>query len=109
AAASSSVRQTAVGVVGIAEDTPTAGGASSGVEAATRWGARVAGTPATTPAATGLCTAGQKVEVLWERQWWPATVRGGAEPDGRCPVGYDGYGREYDEAVPPHRLRAKGR
>ncbi|HYD71277.1 MAG TPA: hypothetical protein VED21_37855, partial [Azospirillum sp.] len=112
AAAQTLVREAAGGVA--AEEVPATGGAaSSGLEPVARWGGKLAGMPADRfadrPAETGLCATGQKVEVLWEREWWPATVRAAVQPDGRCPVHYDGFGREYDESVPPHRLRARGR
>ncbi|HYH18671.1 MAG TPA: adenylate/guanylate cyclase domain-containing protein [Azospirillum sp.] len=104
AAAKALVRE-AVGGVVAGEETAAHGAASSGIEPVARWGGKLA----EKPAETGLCATGQKVEVLWEKEWWPATVRAAAQPDGRCPVRYDGFGREYDESVPPHRLRAKGR
>jgi hypothetical protein len=54
-----------------------------------------------------LCRRGMQVEVQWKGEWYPATVNGPARKDGRCPVHYDGYGREDDEAVSPKRMRPR--
>ncbi len=72
-----------------------------------------AGTPADTPRRTDaaatpaapLCRPGARVEALWEGEWYDAVVTGPAYGDGRCPIHYEGYGSEDDEAVPPRRLR----
>lgn len=56
-----------------------------------------------------LCRPGAAVQVLWEGDWYAARVKGPVRKDGRCPVHYDGYGAEDDEAVTPDRLRAASR
>lgn len=70
-----------------------------------------ASTPASTPAppAAGqsLCSRGMQVEVQWKGDWYPATVTGPARSDGRCPVHYEDYGDEDDEAVPLKRIRPR--
>jgi hypothetical protein len=54
-----------------------------------------------------LCVRGMQVEVNWKGDWYPATVTGPARADGRCPVHYDDYGREDDEAVSLKRIRPR--
>lgn len=48
---------------------------------------------------------GSKVEVEWQRKWWPATVleaKGGSHL-----ITYTGYGKEWDEWVSSKRIRLK--
>ncbi|WP_168220338.1 hypothetical protein [Azospirillum thermophilum] len=53
------------------------------------------------------CRKGERVEALWEGEWYPAVVTGGPRGDGRCPIHYEGYSRQDDEAVSPRRLRPR--
>jgi hypothetical protein len=55
-------------------------------------------------AAASLCRPNARVKVLWEGEWYPAKVKSAMLADGRCPIHYDGYGSEDDEAVTPDRL-----
>jgi len=54
-----------------------------------------------------LCRKGMKVEAQSKGDWYPATVKGPLRNDGRCPVHYDGYGSEDDEAVSLKRIRPR--
>lgn len=54
-----------------------------------------------------LCVRGMRVEVQWKGDWYPATVTGAARADGRCPVHYEDYGSEDDEAVSLKRIRPR--
>ncbi|HLO75335.1 MAG TPA: hypothetical protein VK196_02620 [Magnetospirillum sp.] len=54
---------------------------------------------------SGLCRKGAHVEARSEGDWYPAVVNGNQHADGRCPVHYDGYGKEYDEALPMNSIR----
>ncbi len=54
-----------------------------------------------------LCRSGMQIEVQWKGDWYPATVAGPARSDGRCPVHYEGYGKEDDEAVSLKRIRPR--
>ena len=50
------------------------------------------------PAAAAPCARyGERIEVLSEGAWWPATITG--EPDGQIAVHYDGYTRRWDATV----------
>lgn len=67
-----------------------------------------AATSGATPGDDGsLCRKGMRVEVEWKGEWYPATVKGPAHPDGLCPVHYDEYGSDDDEAVSLRRLRPR--
>lgn len=47
--------------------------------------------------------AGDLVEVEWKGSWWPAVLR---ERQGeRWLIHYEGYGDDWDEAVPDERIR----
>lgn len=63
--------------------------------------------PAPPAAGQSLCSRGMRVEVQWKGDWYPATVTGPARPDGRCPVHYEDYGDEDDEAVALKRIRPR--
>ena len=67
--------------------------------------ARIAAPDLAPTPATALCQLGGAVEVLWKGDWYPAHVRAPVRNDGTCPIRYDGYGTEYNEAVPSARLR----
>lgn len=54
-----------------------------------------------------LCQTGEEVEVLYEDDWYEAVVTGPLRPDGRCPIHYEGYDEDEDEAVWPKRLRPR--
>ncbi|GLR80440.1 hypothetical protein HUE56_20730 [Azospirillum oryzae] len=67
---------------------------------------------ATAPAAgyqagASLCQPGMRVEVQWKGDWYPATVKDKPRKDGRCPVHYDEYSTEDDEAVSLRRIRPR--
>jgi hypothetical protein len=47
-----------------------------------------------------------EVDVEWRGRWWPATVLE-RKTSGRYLVHYDGYGNEWDEVVPPERIRLR--
>jgi hypothetical protein len=49
---------------------------------------------------------GDKVDVQWQGDWWKASVIGvNAGPTYK--VHYEGWGNEWDESVPPARIRAR--
>src|SRR4051812_25666850 len=56
-----------------------------------------------TMAAVQSWAAGQKVEVFWKGQWYPATVL--ALDGEKIRVHYDGYGSEWDQSVGPRHVR----
>lgn len=58
-----------------------------------------------TNAYTPLCRPGERVEVLSDGEWYDAVVTAPLQADGRCPIHYDGYDEDEDEAVGPKRLR----
>lgn len=60
------------------------------------------------PAAGGLCRPGAKLEALYGNSWYEVTVLGGLDAEGKCPIGYDGYGRMWDESKSPDQLRPRG-
>lgn len=55
------------------------------------------------PIARGQWRVGDPIEVEWGGTWWPATVLdlNGAD----VKIHYDGYGANWDEWVPPSRIR----
>ncbi|MBP2228041.1 hypothetical protein J2847_001323 [Azospirillum agricola] len=72
--------------------------------------AAMTGGPMSVPAAPddrSLCRRGMRVEVQWKGDWYPATVKGPLRGDGRCPIHYDEYGSEDDEAVSLQRIRPR--
>ncbi|MEP9379021.1 trypsin-like serine protease [Aquabacter sp. CN5-332] len=58
----------------------------------------------TASASAPACTLGVAVSVLWEGDWYPAHVRG-PMARGLCPIRYDDFDSEWDEAVGPDRMR----
>ncbi|OAN52211.1 hypothetical protein A6A04_00470 [Paramagnetospirillum marisnigri] len=56
-------------------------------------------------ASSSLCRPNARVSVLSEGDWYPARVTGAVLSDGRCPIHYEGYGSEDDEAVPARRMK----
>ena len=58
-------------------------------------------------ATVAACTAGAPLDVLWNGTWYPATAKRGPDAQGRCFIGYDGYGAHWDEWVGPERRRAR--
>ncbi|MDQ7858491.1 MAG: M48 family metalloprotease [Armatimonadota bacterium] len=80
----------AVGVLGLA-----------GVVADGTIAAHLRRQPAT--AAIPAWQRGDRVEVEWRGKWWKATILDVA--DGRVLVHYEGFGRSWDEWVPPSRIR----
>ncbi|MBP2302266.1 hypothetical protein [Azospirillum picis] len=64
-------------------------------------GTAVAEAPET---AESLCQPGTLVKVRWKGETYLATVKGTLRKDGRCPVHYDGYSMEDDEAVSVRRM-----
>lgn len=50
-----------------------------------------------------LCGAGDKAQVLWHGNWYPATVL--SAKVNKCFIHYDGYGRNWDEWVGPSRIQ----
>ena len=54
--------------------------------------------------------AGMKVNVEWQKRWWPAKVEKldeAHENGAKYFISYDGYGREWDEWVTDKRIRAR--
>ncbi|BAI71243.1 hypothetical protein AZL_006050 [Azospirillum sp. B510] len=66
-----------------------------------------AGTGGDYPAGASLCQPGMRVQVESEGDWFPATVKDQPRADGRCPIHYDDYGAEDDEAVSLRRIRPR--
>lgn len=56
------------------------------------------------PRAAGFAV-GDPVEVEWRGTWYPATVM--EVRDGAFLIHYEGYGKEWDEAVGPERIRGR--
>jgi hypothetical protein len=54
-------------------------------------------------AEAAICSAGDKVQVLWKGTWYPATVLQ-AKGD-QCFIHYDGYDSSWDEWVGSDRIR----
>lgn len=70
-------------------------------------GTRLGGstTAAAPPAsASGAYAPGARVNVEWSGRWYPAQIL--QARDGRYLVRYDGYGSNWDEWVPPSRIRS---
>ena len=57
-------------------------------------------------AASGAYAPGARVTVEWSGRWYPAQIL--QTRDGRSLVRYDGYGSNWDEWVPPGRIRSGG-
>lgn len=53
-----------------------------------------------------LWDAKDEVDVEWRGRWWPAIVLERKSPS-RYLVHYDGFGEEWDEVVPPERVRLR--
>jgi hypothetical protein len=56
--------------------------------------------------AVGALSAGDALEVEYGGTWYPATVER-VLADGRVEIAYDGYGKEWNEAVGPTRIRRR--
>lgn len=56
--------------------------------------------------AAAACAQGDRVLVLSDGAWYAARIKAQPGKDGLCPVHYDGYGNDEDEAVPLKRVRA---
>jgi hypothetical protein len=54
---------------------------------------------------SSVCRPRSRLEVHWSGTWYPATVNGVPDREGRCLIGYDGYGANWDERVGPDRVR----
>ena len=54
-------------------------------------------------------TKGQKVQVEWKGTWYASTILevGSGANAGKYKIHYDGWGSEWDEWVPPSRIKAK--
>jgi len=57
--------------------------------------------------ATASYAAGEAVDVYWQAQWWPGTIKQ-VHGNGRYGIGYDGWSSSWDEDVTPRRLRRRG-
>ena len=66
-----------------------------------------AAAPAAPPAAPNPCPMGGSVSVLWNGDWYNATIEAGPNAMGQCYIGYDGWGDEWDEWVGSDRMRAR--
>ena len=64
-------------------------------------------TTISTVASANLCAEGNSAQVLWKKEFYPATVL--KAKDGLCFITYKGYDASYDEWVGPDRLRIKVR
>src|SRR4051812_7907737 len=53
-----------------------------------------------------LWDAKDEVDVEWRGRWWPAIVLE-RKSEARYLVHYDGWGAEWDELVPPERIRLR--
>lgn len=62
-------------------------------------------TPPTTPAPAGQkpYATGDKVQVLWQSKWYPATVKS-IQSNTAC-IHYDGYASSWDECVTSDRIK----
>lgn len=56
--------------------------------------------------AESVCKVGDKAQVLWKGNWYPATVLKTAGE--QCFIHYDGYGNSWDEWVGSARYRPVG-
>lgn len=54
-----------------------------------------------------LCRRGMRVEVESEGDWYDATVTGPLRGDGRCPIHYEDYDDDDNEAVSLKRIRPR--
>lgn len=69
--------------------------------ASTKSGAAASGASRT------ACVRGARVQAYSEGEWYDAVVKSAPLADGRCPVHYDDYGADEDEAVAPSALRPR--
>ena len=60
-----------------------------------------------TPALT-WCKPGAKLNVLWKGGWYAASVKEVPDASGKCLIGYDGYGANWDERVGADRAAPAG-
>jgi hypothetical protein len=58
-------------------------------------------------AAAGEIVVGSAVKVEWKKRWWPAKVVKVDADAKKYYITYDGYGKEWDEWVPPARIRLR--
>ena len=58
--------------------------------------------------ATVGCAPGANIQVKWQGRWYDAAVKRGPDAQGRCFIGYDGYGANWDEWVTPDRMGTRG-
>ncbi|MBI2340682.1 MAG: hypothetical protein HYU99_10040 [Deltaproteobacteria bacterium] len=54
----------------------------------------------------GICSVGDKAQVLWKGTWYPASVL--KATDSQCFIHYDGYGSNWDEWVGSDRIKIGG-
>jgi|GEM_PF-6753038 len=66
------------------------------------------GTPASAAAGATGCRSGSRLEVYWGGAWWPATVKSGPDPQGRCFVAFDNYEAKWDQWAHPDHMRIPG-
>jgi hypothetical protein len=59
--------------------------------------------------ADALCSVGDRAQVSWKGQWYPARVTKVNEDQTKCFIRYDGYGSEWDEWVASDRIKVSGR
>lgn len=52
------------------------------------------------------CPSNSSIEVLWQGSWYDARFEAGPDAQGRCQIGYVGYGDEWDEWVDESRVRS---
>ena len=60
------------------------------------------------PSHAALCSVGDKANVLWKGNWYPATVMKVNEDQSRCFIRYTGYGSNWDEWVGSDRFQKTG-
>lgn len=54
------------------------------------------------------CTPGARIEIDYYGTWMPGVIKGGADAEGECLVGYDGYSEAWDARLPPTKIRRAG-
>jgi hypothetical protein len=55
--------------------------------------------------ATSICAVGNRAQVLWKGEWYPARVLQVSADGDRCYINYDGFSSSWDEWVGGDRIR----
>jgi hypothetical protein len=64
--------------------------------------------PTAAAQAPSWCTPGARHNILWNGTWYAGIVKAAPDASGKCLIGYDGYGANWDERVGPDRLAPPG-